>query len=69
MKMVKTKSTSWRLETFGTFQRDQPIQFKVRNEVRSTDSSRALSFSGLDDENEYLLVFDEGMSWYHVAES
>lgn len=59
MKMGRIKSTRCKWGIFGIFQRDQLTLFKVT--INLSKKSRILISLGIDDENEILVAFDDGM--------
>lgn len=58
-KMEKTKSLSRRRGIFGIFQRAKRTPSKVCH--CQGDRVRWLMSGGLEDENEFILIFDDGM--------
>ena len=59
MKMGKISRMSLSLATSGTSPRDRLTLLKVRISIRLHHPE--LTVAGLEDENEYLLVFDDGL--------
>ena len=59
MRTEITRLRSSKLETSGTFPRVRRTQFKVSTNVESK-YCQLTETAGLADENEYLLVFDNG---------
>jgi len=60
MSMETTKLRNLKSETFGTFPRAPRTRSKVRTTRSSCPKLKANLTAGLADENEYLLVFDDG---------
>jgi hypothetical protein len=60
MRMAITRLTAWRWEIFGICPKARQTLFKVINDASCCNETLLIRKLGLETENEYLLVFDDG---------